>query len=354
MTVGLKNVGYKLLTVCLIGLLVTVSSLMFPRGAKAAQLVNRFVQLSSATPSIATSYELDFTYASVSNVGSVVFEFCDNSPNQADPCNVPTGFSATGASLSAQSGNTGFSFDGADSTVNKVVISRPSAAIIPSASSYTLDNVVNPSISNYAVYVRISTYASSDGSGSSTDYGSAAFSTSTQLAVGAFIPPFLTFCVGVSLAVDCSSSTGNNVDLGVFKTSSPSTGTSQFSVATNDVSGYNITIDGTTMTSGNNVIPALSSPSFSAIGHSQFGINLRHNTFPNVGADPDGLGGVGNPTPDYNQPNLFVFRDSDSIANSSTSSYFRRMTVSYLVNIDSSQPPGIYASTFTYIATVQF
>jgi hypothetical protein len=30
------------------------------------------------------------------------------------------------------------------------------------------------------------------------------------------------------------------------------------------------------------------------------------------------------------------------------------MTVSYLVNVPSNQPPGVYATTITYVATVQF
>ena len=319
----------------------------------AAQLTNRSVQLSSASPSASASYTVNFTYFSASNVGSVVLEFCANSPLSTDPCTSPTGLSASSANLSSQSGNIGFSIDGTNTTANKVVLTRPSSSISPVASSYTLSNMVNPSTANYTVYIRVTTFASTNASGTPIDFGAAAASTANQLSIGAFIPPFLTFCVGVSVAVDCSSGSGDSLDLGIFKTSATSAGTSQFSVATNDVSGYDISIHGTTLTSGNNTIPALSTPSPSSIATNQFGINLRHNTFPSIGADPDG-NGIGDPTVDYNQPNLFVFRDADSIANSTFSSYFRRMTVSYIANVNSSQPPGVYNATFTYIATVQF
>src|SRR5205814_1908628 len=130
-------------------------------------------------------------------------------------------------------------------------------------------------------------------------------------------------------------------------------GQSQFAVGTNSVSGYITYVLGTTMTSGNNTIKALSSPTPSFPGNSQFGINLRANTIPTVGEDPFAAGN-GAVTSNYNTPNLFMYSSGDALVTSLTPSDFNRMTVSYLANVKPSQPAGIYSSTFTYLAVANF
>ena len=110
---------------------------------------------------------------------------------------------------------------------------------------------------------------------------------------------------------------------------------------------------GTTLTSGNNIINANSTLAPSKPGSQQFGINLRANSNPSVGADPIGPG-LGQPIGSYNIPNYFLFNSQDVIAESSNPDNFRLYTVSYLVNVDSSQPPGIYVSTLTYVGSGTF
>jgi hypothetical protein len=107
------------------------------------------------------------------------------------------------------------------------------------------------------------------------------------------------------------------------------------------------------MTSGNNTITALSSPTPSLPGISQFGINLRDNSSPQVGEEPAGPGTAA-PAPDYNIPNFFTFRPGDTIASSSLSTEFNRLTVSYVANVSADQPVGVYSTTITYLAVAQF
>ena len=317
------------------------------------QLPNRSVRVSTATPSATASHTFQMNLASIGNVGSIVFEYCSNSPLMYDTCSAPAGLSLSSAVLSQQSGNSGFVIDNIDSTASKLVISRPIALSAAVPSTYTFDNIVNPSIDNTTTYVRISTYLSTQGAGSYIDNGSVAFSTSTNFTVGAFVPPFLNLCVGVTVSVDCSLSNGFGIDLGILSPQVTRTLTSQFSASTNDVSGYSTYVLGTTMTSGNNIIPANNSQQPSLSGVSQFGINLRANSKPPGGNDPVGFG-TSFPTINYNSPNMYIFNNGDEIANSTLSTYYNRMTVSYVVNVSASQPPGIYSTTLTYLVVAQF
>jgi hypothetical protein len=124
-------------------------------------------------------------------------------------------------------------------------------------------------------------------------------------------------------------------------------------LATNAANGYIIQVYGSTMTSGNNIINALASNAGSHPGSSQFGINLRANSVPPVGGDPTGPG-IGQPAAGYNIPNSFRFVPDDIVASSVAPDDWRKYTASYLVNVPSDQPPGVYASTVTYVAAGSF
>jgi hypothetical protein len=123
-------------------------------------------------------------------------------------------------------------------------------------------------------------------------------------------------------------------------------------VGTNAGFGYAVSVNGNTMTSGNNFIPGVGTLSTSQIGQSQFGINLRANSTPSVGADPSGGSGI--PTANYNSPNRFTFNSGEVIASSTFVSDNEKYTVSYIVNINTAQPIGIYNTTLTYLCTATF
>jgi hypothetical protein len=287
------------------------------------------------------------------DVGSIILEYCDNSPIIYVSCTAPAGLDASAANLSSQAGNTGFSIDSADSTTNKIVLTRPLSAGTLVPNTYVFDNITNPSTPAQTVYVRISTYASPDGSGAFIDKGAVAFAVQNIFNVNTFVPPFLKLCVGIIVAPDCSSFSGDQVDFGVLSSVHANVGQSQFATGTNDPTGYNIYALGTTMTSGNNLIASIPNPAPSFPGTPQFGINLRANLIPAVGQGPVGLG-TGVPDAAYNIPNRFTYNEGDRIASSPLGSDYNRMTVSYVVNVPKNQTPGIYSTTITYLAVVQF
>jgi hypothetical protein len=308
--------------------------------------------LSDSVPSEVSTYSFSFGMPTTTVLGSIVFQFC-GSPVFADPCVAPPGLDVSAAALSAQSGNTAFTIDNADTTPNKLVITRPPLTGSVINSTYDFDNITNPSTAGQTVYVRIATYTSTDGTGAINDNGAVAYAAAIRLNIGAFVPPYISSCVGITVAINCSSATADSIDLGNLSANQANSGQSQFSTGTNSPTGYAVYALGTTMTSGNNVIAALASPSASFAGVNQFGINLRANSSPVSGQDPAGAG-VATPTPNYDIPNFFMFNNGDMIASSNFPSNYNRMTVSYLVNVSSADPSGVYSTTITYLASAQF
>jgi len=102
------------------------------------------------------------------------------------------------------------------------------------------------------------------------------------------------------------------------------------------------------------VIDALTSPTVSAAGNSQFGINLAANTTPLLGSDPDGASTDTSVDPGYATPNEFMFHDGDEVASASNVSLIKRYTVSYVVNSPPDLRAGVYTTTITYICTGRF
>lgn len=319
----------------------------------AAELANRSVNISTASPQVIASDYIKATLGSVNPVGSIEFQYCTNSPVYNAPCSAPAGLDLTNVVLSAQTGNTGFSIDTTDSTSNTLIISRTAVPASAVASSYTLDNITNPSTPNQTTFIRITTYGSVDGTGAPIDKGSVAFSTTSNLSVGAYIPPFLAVCVGQTVTQNCSEATGTNLDMGILSSQTTGTATSELAASTNSFNGYSIYVLGPTLTSGNNIINAITTPSPSQKGINQFGLNLKQNSVPPIGAEVTGLG-TATASPGYDTPNTYAFVSGSQVVNSPLSTRFNLLTVSYIANVTDNDPPGIYSTTLTYLATTQF
>lgn len=347
----LFNKAYSLTAFVIVVVILTLQVVL---PVRAAELANRSVFISSSFAGEVVRHSFDFETVGTSTIGSIGFLYCTNSPLHEDPCVAPVGLDVDQATISAQIGINGFVMSGS-STVNNLVITRIPAVNPATSASFSFSNITNPSTVNEIVYVRISVFDSSNGTGSLVDRGSVVFVVDDRFDISAFVPPYMTFCVGVTVALDCSATASAFLNLGEFSRLTSSVGTTQFSVATNDGDGYNVFLTGQTMTAGNNIIPALTTQSPSNTGTSQFGINLRANSSPFVGADPDnGIVSSGQPDPAYNTPNLYRFVNGDRVAGSSLATGFNRYTVSYIVNVSNEQAPGIYASTLTYTAIASF
>ncbi|HXR49602.1 MAG TPA: hypothetical protein VN778_01070 [Verrucomicrobiae bacterium] len=318
-----------------------------------AQIGQRAMQLSDNEVSKTSDYLLTFNLTTPGTLGSIVVQFCSNSALPGDPCTASSGFDDSAAVLASQTGQTGFTISGA-STPNEIILTRAPAAATAGHVEYHFTGVTNPNASG-SYFVRVQTYATADATGPETDEGGIAYAiVNGPVQLNAEVPPYLIFCTGVTISgLNCANAEGDFIDFGELSSSSARSGSSQMLVATNAGNGYNITVDGTTMTSGVNVIGALTANDVSRPGTDQFGMNLRANSTPAVGINPTGPG-TGVPVANYNQPNFYQFNPGDTLVSNPTTDNYREFTASYIVNVPKGQASGIYVSTLTYIALATF
>lgn len=343
--------GFTLVKIT-IPLLVAVGLFIALVPAYGNQLLERSLSVSNGAAGATADYKLAFTVGTASLLGSIRLQICANDPLIGTPCTAPAGFDAQTAVLSAQSGETGFTLSPL-STSNVIILSRVPSASQALPSEYEFSDIINPT-STGSYYGRLETFATNDASGPNIDYGGLALSVNNSLTISAEVPPYLTFCTGITIAgLDCNAVNGSYANFGTLLPTRTAAVTSQFLVATNAVDGYSVGVAGNTLTSGNNVIGALASTDVSRPGTAQFGLNLRANTTPTVGTDAAGPGN-GAPLPPYNQADHYVFNSANNIAGATAPDDFRKYTVSYLVNVPKSQAPGVYVSTITYTAIGNF
>jgi hypothetical protein len=367
MTQKLKQLA-AYISIAVLGLSLT------PVPVSAAQITTRSMTLiagatdGGSMPGGVVNHQLDFTVNTTGNVGSIKFEYCTLA---ATTCVTPSGLSTTSAALGAQSGATGFTI--VNTTNGAPYITRSTSSITaPQALSYRLDSITNPTDANKTFYVRITTYASTDTTGSVTDAGVVAASTANQIIITGTMPESLVFCTGATISTtggvpDCTTATAGSIAFDrLFSPTDTATTTSQMAASTNAGSGYNITVNGTTLTSGANTIAAMSSAGIGIRNSSQFGMNLKANTTatstPAVGTEVAPASNTtnyrGQSLAGYNTVDTFKYATGDSVANSGNAvlgpTDQQIYTVSYIVNVPGSQPAGTYTTTLTYICTATF
>jgi hypothetical protein len=341
-----------ILIVCCVMTLTFTGRYLFTSSAFGAELGPRALQLNDNSTSASANYLLTFHTSSVGELGSIRLQFCSNDAVINDPCSSPIGFSDSNATLATQYGLSGFTISPL-STSNIILLTRTSAEATVTEAQYLITGITNPSVPG-SYYLRIQTYATSDANGPDSDYGGDAFAIANNIQISAEVPPYLIFCTGVTITGEsCENANGDYLDVGELSAAAASTASSQMLVATNANYGYSITMYGTTMDSGNNIIPALSNNDVSRPGVAQFGLNLRSNNTPSNGQDPFGPG-VGEPTANYDQVNSYRFDNGDVIASSTKSDNLREYTASYVVNVPNTQAPGVYVTTLTYVALATF
>lgn len=332
-------------------------SLVLPVIVDAAQITNRKFTLGSSAPSASTTYTFSSDALPTSTaVKGVVAEAC-TTPSGA--CSTPNGFSAASATLGSQPSGLGSASGWTnDSNAGNLRINHTTNSTAPSgAVSIPWSAVTNASTTNTTYYLRVTTY-SDDTYATPIDSGVTAVSTATQINLTAVMDESLVFCVGTSITgQDCTTVAGNTVDFGTLSSTATSTGTSVMAASTNGSSGYAITINGTTLTcstcSGSPTIAALATQTASSTGTAQFGVNLKDNTTPNIGAEVSGSGTAA-ATANYGTADQFRFITGDSVASVNAPTNANTFTTSYIVNVPGSQPAGTYTATMTYIGTATF
>ena len=299
-------------------------------------------------------------------VGSIDLLFClDPVPSEPitplnpvdhHPCVAPAGLDVSQAVLSDQTGETGFSI--LSKSTNHIVLARAPGTVNETPSTYTFDNIVNPTDTTHSFAIRMSDYPSTDASGQLINLGSILSQTTNSIEIDTQVPPLLLFCVAGQVNKDCTQEFGgHNVDLGDLFPEITAATTSQMAAATNAHSGFVITANGPTIEAGTHVIPALPIPTLSAAGNSQFGINLRANTDP----EPIGSDIANDPVtpnavvmPNYDMPNQYMYHDGDTVAVAPGVNLGTIFTVTYIVNDAPDLHPGVYATTITYICSGRF
>lgn len=318
----------------------------------------------------------NFTVPSVGNAstGSIKFEYCELA---AGTCDVPDNMVTTSATLGSENGATGFSI--VNTTNGAPYLTRTAAAInANTVLTYQLASITNPSYgattpdTNKTFFVRISTYASTDTTGSPIDTGVVTASVAEPIILDGIMPESLVFCTGetVGLTVgvpDCATATNGTISFNqLFSPTDTATATSQMAASTNAGGGYVISVNGATLTSGSNTVTAMGAAALGVRGTSQFGLNLKANTTttstPAVGTEVAPAANAtnyrGQAATNYDTVDNFKFTSGDTVANSynggAGGTDAQIFTVTYIVNVPGSQPAGTYTTTLTYICTPTF
>ena len=356
------------------GVSIIIYSLLPSGSASAAQITNRSLTLQAGASDGGSkaggivNHLFSFTIPTTGNVGSIQFLYCTTA---SGTCTTPAGLVTTSASMGTQTGATSFTLN---NTTNGAPYITRSAASISSGTAVTYQflSVTNPTTANQTFYVRISTFVSTNVTGGSTDTGTVAASTATQIVLTGTMPESLIFCTGGTVSTtggvpDCSTATSGAVTFNqLFSPTDTATATSQMAASTNAGSGYAITVNGPTLTSGSHTIAAMSSAGVGVRGTSQFGVNLKANTIttsnPAVGTEvapaANGTNFKGQAATGYNTVDNFKFTSGDTVANSANGGAgptdAQIFTSSYIVNVSGSQTAGTYTTTLTYICTATY
>ncbi|MDB5167071.1 MAG: exported protein of unknown function [Candidatus Saccharibacteria bacterium] len=307
-------------------------------------------------------------------IGSIQFLYCTTASVAA--CVLPTGLVTTSATIFSQSaGANGFTL--VNTTNGAPYLTRTAAAITGApALSYQLNTITNPTTAGgVTFFVRITIFTAAALGGTATDTGSVAASTAAQIVLTGTMPESLIFCAGATISTtasipDCTTATSGAVSFNqLFSPTDTATATSQMAASTNAASGYVITVNGTTLTSGANTIPTmatLSTGDLGVRGTGQFGMNLKLNTTltstvavgAEVAAAANGTSLRGQATTGYNSVDHFRYVSGETVANSANGTAgptnSQIFTASYIVNVAGNQASGTYTTTLTYICTATY
>ncbi len=358
---------------------VIFSPLFMQPSVQAAQITNRSLTLQSdsgastvvggSDPGGTVDHLFTFTVPTAATIESIGFQYCTTAEGSCT--GVPTGLTTTSATLGTTSSNlTGFTEPTGESNGTLYIQdSTGYAAAANTQLSVQFVGVINPTSANYTFYVRISTWSSTAMSGTEIDTGTVAASTANPIVLTGTMPETLIFCTGATVSEtsgvpDCSTATSGNINFPMtFSPSATAYTTSQMAASTNALSGYVITVNGSTLTNGSYQVNPMTTLATSTIGTSQFGMNLVVNTTPAVGTaitpTSDGVNYMGYPQTGYNTANSFEFVSGSTVADSSDGNTTKGpqptdaqiYTVSYIVNVPGNLPPGTYTTTLTYICT---
>jgi hypothetical protein len=205
----------RLMCVMVAALLLVAGLPMFlPGYADAAQVTNRFIRMSDSAPSgtsittgvgSGTNVTYRVSFDATVAAGSMVIDFCTETPLMNAVCTRPTGMDTTPCAFAAVTGevSTGWT---CTSTTNGQILFQwdglTGAAIAAGTQTFDITGITNPSTTG-SFYGRITTYANTSqgtyaspaSAGNFVDFGGIALSTVTVITITARVQEQLTFCV---------------------------------------------------------------------------------------------------------------------------------------------------------------
>lgn len=313
----------------------------------------RGLLMANSEPGATTSYTLSLRYMTPAAIGSLDMLFCID-PIPHHPCVTPPGLDVSAATLTAQSGEAGYSI--ISQTSNRITLTRAPSMITSGApSSYRFENIKNPTDSEQSFSIRLRSHSTTDASGTQIDFGSVKGQVTKGVTLQTQVPPMLVFCLAEEVQIGCLNTNDTYyTDMGELSADNTLTAKSQMAVGTNASGGFAITANGTPPAAGTSVIDGSVTPTESRQGTNQFGINLVANTSPSVGNDPEGTWANALAAADYSVPNRYKYVSGDEIAYSPNVSLMKKFTVSYILNSSENLRAGVYTTTITFIASGRF
>ena len=340
----LKYISKTALSVTLILLLSVLTILVAPGTSVAAELDSESISLSDPTISqTGVTYTLTVDNVTNTNIKCLEVDFTTavggtTLPTGMDITGItPTGTLSTGGTWTSSNPNT-YTYRMVDATTG----STPAAG----SNTLILSGVGNSSVKNTTYFAELNTYSDAACSVAVDSNGIAAFVNTEGVVVSAQVNPTLTFTVD-----------STTCDLGVLTASTTGTCSHTMTAATNASGGYTISyIPTTTLTNGasDTITETGTTGATSTQGTEQFGLNLRLNTTPVIGADPSG--GSGTYSTNYGTVDTFSFNATTGaqVAEASGQTTLTTFTAAYIANVSSATEAGNYSMTQTYNIVAQY
>ncbi len=211
---AVRRIAYTMMAALLV---VAGTPLFQTKKADAAQMTNRSIQMSDAVASGGTvvsnigsgedvTYRVSFDAVNTTPAGSLVIDFCSNTPLIGESCTAPTGMDASAVVLSTVTGSvTAAGWDEGTGSVSQVQLEKNSGSDIAGSGSlevFDLTGIINPSTTG-TFYARMytfanttyGTYASAASPGNFLDYGGIALTTTALITITARVQENIVFCV---------------------------------------------------------------------------------------------------------------------------------------------------------------
>ena len=349
----------KLLSfVLIVGVLVVNFGFLTPREAKAANITSFSDTVTSLTASTVANHTIQFTTPTgVASGGTIILTF-DNS-------------TSVGASLDYT--DIDLKDDGSDLTLAAAPagatwgVVRTSGTVITFTNGTTVvaaGSVLNIEIGTHATFGTTGDQQITNGAAGTTvlrvsgtfgDTGAISMSiiANSVVAVSAEVLSAISFTISDNtiyfgnLKSSGTSCWAQGTDPG-YVTCPTTTESEAFNMTagTNASSGYSISVQGATLTSGANTIDAMGTTAAPSIGTEQFGVRINVS----------GGGGTVNAT--YGTTGQYAYTANATtpatVATASAPSATTTYSVRYLANISATTEAGSYTTNHTYIATGNF